>query len=356
MRFRLRWRAVFRILGVLAVFLLVSAGCAWIASADVRYVVRAAVEEAGILARRRPIAQVVADGRVSPAIRAKLQLVLAARQFAVDSLGLAARESFTTFSTVSRDTLVLVLSASRSDRLAEKRWSYPVVGSVPYKGFFSFGQALKEAKALERDGMDTYLRVSDAFSTLGWFNDPLLNTVLDTDSADLAATVIHELLHNTLFVPGQVPFNESLANFVGYRGAERFFRSRGEPRLAAMAVARWRDEVRLSHFWSGLYEQLDQLYAPGIAGPALREERQRIFRLAGAELAGPVGKSLETISGPRMAERPINNAVVIAQRLYLTNLEAFDQRFAADRGDLRALVADVARRTRTAADPWAAVR
>ncbi len=231
-----------------------------------------------------------------------------------------------------------------------------MVGAVPYKGFFSFDRALAEAKALERDGMDTYLRVSDAFSTLGWFNDPLLNTVLDTDSADLAATVIHELLHNTLFVPGQVPFNESLANFVGYHGAERFFTARGEPSLAAQAAARWRDEVRLSRFWTDLYDRLDQLYAPGIAGPALREERQRIFRLASADLAGPVGRSFETISGPRMAARPINNAVVIAQRLYLTNFEAFDRRFAADRGDLRAFVADVARRTRGAADPWAAVR
>lgn len=350
------FRTVRRVLKLLALFLLVAAAGAWYVSPDVRYVARAAVEEAGILWRRRPIAKVIADPRTDPAVRGRLELVLAARQFAVDSLGLQARQSFTTYSTVPRDTLVLVLSASRSDRLSEKLWTYPVVGAVPYKGFFSFDQALAEAKALERDGMDTYLRVSDAFSTLGWFNDPLLNTVLYADSVDLAATVIHELLHNTLFIPGQVPFNESLANFVGYHGAEGFFRSRGESRHAEQAAARWRDEVRLSRFWAGLYQQLEQLYAPGIAGPALREERQRMFRLASAELAGPVGRTLETISGPRMAERPINNAVVIAQRIYLTNLDAFDRRFAADRRDVRAFVRDVAERTRAAPDPWAAVR
>jgi len=353
---RITARRVLRGLGYLAAALVLAAAGAWYVSADVRYLVRAGVEEAGILLRRRPITAVVADPATDARTRGKLELVLAARAFAADSLGLAAGESFTTFSPLHRDTLVLVLSASRYDRLAEKLWTYPVVGSVPYKGFFSFDAALDAARALERDGMDTYLRVSDAFSTLGWFNDPVLSTALQTDSVDLAATVIHELLHNTLFVPGQVPFDESLAEFVGYHGAERFFQSRGEPRLAAAAAARWRDEVRLSHFWQGLYDQLEQLYAPGIAGAPLREERQRVFRLAGAELAGPVGHSLETIDGARLAEEPINNAVVIAQRFYLTNLDSFDRLYRADHQDLRTFVRDLVQRTRGSADPWSVLK
>lgn len=329
---------------------------AYVASADVRYVARAVVEEAGILWRRRPIAEVIADRATDDATRGKLALVLAARDFAADSLGLDAGESFTTYSAIGRDTLVLVLSASRWDRLAEKRWTYPVVGSVPYKGFFSFDAALKEAQALEREGMDTYLRVADAFSTLGWFNDPLLSTALDGDSVELASLVIHELLHNTLFVPGHVDFNESFANFTGYRGAERFFRSRGDTALARRAAARWRDQVRLSRFYGELGERLDSIYAPGLAGQQLREQRQRLFRYAAAQLAGPVGRNLETISGARLAERPINNAVVIATRLYLTRLDAFDRLYDAQHRDVAAAIVEVRRRTDGADDPWQAMR
>lgn len=356
MRRRLRVRTVLRLFGLLLLLVVCSGAVAWYVNRDVRYLVRAVVEEAGILWRRRPLTEVIADPETDAVTRGKLELVLAARDFAVDSLGLTAGQSFTAFSPIARDTLVLVLSASRYDRLAEKTWSYPVVGSVPYKGFFSFDQAAREARALERTGMDTYLRVSGAFSTLGWFNDPLLSTVLGADSVALAELVMHELFHNTLFVPGQVPFNESLANFVGHRGAVAFFRARGDARSADIAAARWRDEVRLARFYQGLYDQLEQLYAPGIAGATLREERQRVFRLALAQLAGPVGRSLETVSGVRLAERPLNNAVVIAQRFYRTRLDGFDRLYTERRGDLRAVIGAVRERVAQGGDPWGAVR
>ncbi len=352
MKFRLRFRHVVRLAGGLVVLLLAGALVAWYVSPEVRYVARAAVEEAGILWRRRPIERVVADPATPPATRGKLELVRAARSFAADSLGLLAGESFTTYATVARDTLVLVLSASRSDRLAEKRWVYPIVGSVPYKGFFSFDAALREARELEREGMDTYLRVADAFSTLGWFNDPLLSTVMDEDSVDLAATVIHELLHNTLFVPGHVDFNESFATFVGYRGAERLFQSRGDTRLAARAAARWRDQLRLGRFYAQLLAELEAIYAPGLSGPLVREQRQRVFREAAAQLRGPTGRALETIDGARFAEQPINNAVIIARRLYLTNLDRFDALYGRLGRDLRGVVAAVKEHTASGGNPW----
>lgn len=356
MKYRFRWRHVWRAAGILAVLAVAASLVAWYVSPDVRYVARAAVEEAGILWRRRPIVDVVADPATPPVTRGKLELVRAARGFAADSLGLLAGESFTTYATIARDTLVLVLSASRSDRLAEKRWIYPIVGSVPYKGFFSFDAALREARELEREGMDTYLRTADAFSTLGWFNDPLLSTMMDEDSIDLAATVIHELVHNTLFVPGHVDFNESFASFVGYRGAERFFQVRGEAPLAARAAARWRDQLRLGRFYQQLFEELEAIYAPGLAGPSVREQRQQVFRDAAAQLRGPTGRALETIDGARLAEQPINNAVIIARRLYVTNFEAFDRLYAASRRDLKRMIAEVQRRATGAPDPWAALR
>jgi predicted aminopeptidase len=229
------------------------------------------------------------------------------------------------------------------------------VGRVPYKGFFDLPRATAEARRLEREGMDTYVRPSAAFSTLGWFNDPLLSTVLRDDSVELAGTVIHEILHNTVWAPGYVAFNESFANLVGYRGAEAFFRMRGDGRNADRAAARWRDELRLGRFYANLVQRLEALYAPGIAGPTLQETRIRIFQAAQAQLAGPVGRTFETLDGGRLAERPLNNAAVLAQRLYRTDLEQLDRVLAAHRGVLRAAVADMRARLAAGGDPWRAL-
>ena len=345
-------RIVALIFAVLAGALVLLAVVAWCASEDVRYVARAGYEEARILLRRQPIARLVADPATDPAVRAKLELVLAARAFAADSLGLAAKQTYTTFARVDHDTLVLVLTASRADRLVEHLWSFPVVGRVPYQGFFDPRRAAAEAHRLEQAGLDTYLRPSPAFSTLGWFNDPLLSTLLRDDSVELAATVIHEILHNTVWAPGFVAFNESLANQVGYVGAAAFFRARGDYVNADRAAARWRDELRLGRFYADLVARLDSLYASGVAGPALREARHRVFGAAQAQLAGPVGRTLETLDGRRLAARPLNNAVVLAQRLYRTGLDRLDRVLAAHGGMLRVTVADVRSRLAGGGDPW----
>jgi hypothetical protein len=152
--------------------------------------------------------------------------VVEARDFAADSLALDAGRSYTTFSRLDSDTLALVVSAAHQDRFAAHTWWFPIVGHVPYKGFFSEARARREMERLERRGFDTYMRPTSAFSTLGWFNDPLVSPLLRYDSVSLANTVIHEIFHNTLYLSGQAMFNESLAQFVGSRGAIAFFCSR----------------------------------------------------------------------------------------------------------------------------------
>lgn len=125
-----------------------------------RYLVRAAWAEGRILANRRAILEIVADSATKPSIVSKLRLVLAARSFAAESIGLRARQSFTTFSALDRDTLVLVLSGAYRDRLLPYTWWFPVVGRVPYKGYFDFLAATKAARALDAAGFDVYLRPS----------------------------------------------------------------------------------------------------------------------------------------------------------------------------------------------------
>jgi predicted aminopeptidase len=331
-------------------------GVAYAAFGDVRYITRAAIAEADILRRRRPIIDVVNDSATDAPTRGKLLLVVAARAYAEAALALAAGETFTTYTALPRDTLVLVLSAARSDTLAAYTWNYPVVGRMPYRGFFSLELALAEAAKLQRAGLDTYLRPATAFSTLGWFNDPLLSTTLRTDSADLAATVVHEILHNTLFIKGHVDFNESFAEFVGYRGAEAFFRGRGDSANAARAALRWQDVRRLADFYDDLARRLDRIYASGAMAAEIRRARGEVFRDARDRMAGRLAADLKTIDGRRLAERPLNNAVLLSLRVYGSGLDRFDSLLAAQGGDLRRTIGVVRDRTANGGDPWEALK
>src|SRR5690242_19877337 len=327
-----------------------------------RYLVRAAWAEGSILARRRSIEAIVADKGTSIEAAAKLRLVLAARAFAADSIGLRAKQSFTKYTQLDRDTLVLVLSGAYPDRLAAYTWWFPIVGRVPYKGFFDFDAAKKAARDLGAKGFDVYLRPSPAFSTLGWFNDPLLSTSLHADTLDLANTVIHELTHNTFYAPGQAVFNESFANFVGARGSAWFFRSRGSPAAADEADARWSDEKVMARFWAMLYHSIDSAYKahPGEDSAHVRERiaaRDTVYRHARTELVEVLGPQLHTI-GPRVLERMrLDNAALMARRIYLTDLDLFDAVWMREGADLRKTIDQIIALAKSKPkDPFGALR
>jgi predicted aminopeptidase len=308
------------------------------------YLSRAAWEQARILSGRRPIADLIRDRTVPLPTRNKLQLVLDSRGFAADALILRARDSFTAFTQLDRDTLVLVVSAAHADRLRAYTWWFPIVGTVPYKGYFDFDAARGEARALAERGFDVYLRPADAYSTLGWFNDPLLSTTLARDSLELVKTVIHELTHNTFYAAGQAEFNESFASFVGSRGAAAFFRAKDLPELAVRVELRWEDEKLLGRFWGEVSARLDSAFA---ANPDDREARlavkDTIYSATRQELIASVAPRLRTVH-PSYAERvPLNNAWLLAQRVYGRDLDLFDQVWALEGHDLRRTIATVIR-------------
>jgi predicted aminopeptidase len=328
----LRW-----ILGAL-VTVVVVAGIFLAATPTGRYLARAGWEEAKILWRRRDIAEIVADTSVDRVTRAKLQIVLDARAFSREALGLDVGKSFATFSPLERDTLVIVLSAAYRDRLAHHTWWFPVVGSVPYKGYFDFGKGRADERDFQRRGYDTYLRPASAFSTLGWFNDPLVSTTLRADTLSLANTVIHELTHNTFFASGQAEFNESFANFVGARGSAEFYKARGHERAVAEADARWSDEKLLARFWKRLHGDIDSAFKahPGAENVRARLAlRDSIYRAARQELVFRLGPQLRTIA-PRYVERVrLDNAALLARRIYLTDLDLFDSVYVREGRDTR---------------------
>lgn len=323
------------------------------------YVLRAAWEEAKILNRRQPIARIVADTAQDWETRDKLLLVLQARAFAADSLGLAAGNSYTLFSRVETDTLVMVVSAAYPDRFEPYTWWFPIVGRVPYKGYFDPADAEREAARLRARGFDTYVRPSAAFSTLGWFNDPLLSTLLRYDRVSLANTVIHEIFHNSFWAPGEVAFNESLANFVGARGAIELFcrRDGAEAASCRTAAAMWEDDLVFGAFMQALVEEVEALYARDDIGPEAKlAERARTFAAAQARFAAEVQPRLRVNRYASFTRDPLNNATLISRRLYYRRLDLFEETYNLHGGDFRAaLDAIVAAARANRADPYGGV-
>ena len=304
-----------------------------------RYLARAAWAEGGILLRRRPIAAIVADPATDTRTRGKLELVTAVRAWAQDSLALATRQSFTTYTKLDRDTLVLVVSAAYRDTLAFRTWWFPIVGRVPYIGYFDFAQALALGRELERQGFDSYVRPAGAFSTLGFFNDPLLSTELNEDSATLANTIVHELTHNTFYAPGQAVFNESFANFVGSRGAERFFAARRDSAMETAARVDWEREKYLGRFWTSVYGSLDSAFRAHPGDRAARlAARDTVFARTREWFTRDILPHIPGNPAGRPVLLRLDNGTVLARRLYRTGLDDFDAVYAMEGSDLRRTV------------------
>jgi predicted aminopeptidase len=322
------------------------------------YVLRAGWEEAKILSRRQPIDALVANPSTPAETREKLALVLQARTFAQRVLDLDAGQSYTTFSQLDSDTLVLVVTAAHRDRFQAHTWWFPIVGHVPYKGFFSEARAQEEVRRLDDRGMDTSMRPAAAFSTLGWFNDPLVSTLLRYDDLSLANTVIHELVHNTIFVPGQVAFNESFANFVGGRGAAEFFCRREGPdaRLCQDARAAWTDQIVFGGYLEELVEELEALYGrEDITSDRKVELREEIFEAARRRFREEIRPRLTVSTFTAFERDPLNNATLISRRLYYRRLDLFEAVHQQLGGDLPTTIQAVMQAVREGGDPFTAL-
>ncbi len=327
-----------------------AAGLLAVSACSPLYVARLGWTQARILLQREPIPSLLAQPDLDPALRERFELVLATRTFARDRLGLTVGDSYTTFAEIDGGATVHVLSAAHRDRLESYTWWYPIAGRVPYRGFFDPADAAHEAQKLASESLDVDVRPALAFSTLGWFADPLLSTTAAEAPDDLVETVIHELFHATLYVPGESAFNESAATFAGHRGAIAFFcdgPGRDEARCAR-ARKRWAAVRARARVLGRLEDRLRRLYAAKLPVPV--RERQR------ARLAEAAARALER-RGVRGREElvPPNNARLLGALLYATSLDDFEALAPGD-ADPGPALRGLADAVRDADDPFAAVQ
>lgn len=309
------------------------------------FTLRATTEEYKILSKKESLEVLLQQKETSEQLRHKFKLVIAARDFA-SANGLQPRGSFSEYADINRDVLVWVLSAAPQTSLQAYNWWFPIVGSIPYKGFFVESEAKEYALSLKEQGYDIFLRPSPAFSTLGWFKDPLLSTYIDFDDVNLVTTVFHEIFHNTVWIPGDAFFNETAANVVGYLFAAEFFESLQSPQQAQLARDLLADELRFATFLDSLNSELEQVFNNNqLSDAQKREAKQNILETARNTWIQQ--EALLKTASYKNAVSKLNNAVIIAFRIYLLRPNLFIQLYEKDT-DLKRFIATFAKIKQTA--------
>ena len=186
------------------------------------YGIRQGIGQLNVVWKARPVSEILEDKSTPDTLRQKLLLIEEVRKFAIDSLGLKDMNNYKSLFDQQGKEIMWVVTACEPYRFAAKSWEFPILGSVPYKGYFNIDLAKEEKQKLEADGWDVNVTNPSGWSTLGWFNDPILSDMLYKNEGDLASLIIHEMVHATIFVKDSVNFNENLASFIGDLAALKF--------------------------------------------------------------------------------------------------------------------------------------
>jgi predicted aminopeptidase len=313
-----------------------------LAGCDLSYFARAAYEEGHLLWNRRPIVQVLQKRDLSPAVRQRLEMVLAVRKFAAENLGLRVGGAYKTVTAVDQNAVVWVLMAAPRDSLAPYLWWFPIVGYVPYKGYFKKARAEAEARAMEENGYDTLVRPAIAFSSLGFFDDPLLSNLLELNRVELAGVLIHELFHRTFFLKSDAMFDESSANWIGNRGAVDFFtQTEGANSQDAMAAREiYESDMKFAAFLLQQEARLLTLYQSVLPRDQMLRRRLVVFNEINADYAKlkPLLSGLERFD---LDQQQLNNAVLLNYLIYFHDLNRFAALERMHHGDTRATIRSI---------------
>jgi predicted aminopeptidase len=310
------------------------------------YTLKQGVTMIGYLSRAVPLEQTDDDDFI--------RLVTDIRTFAVEELGLAMSRNYTTYVKLERDYLAAVVSASARDSFRRHEWWFPVVGRMPYKGFFDIEDARKERARLERRDIDTWIRRVDGFSTLGWFRDPLYSYMRDYSPARLANLIIHELVHATVFIKGQMTFNEELAEFIGSEGARLYMETRYgiDSEEYRQMLASELDRRSFISFVQDLIAELKILYSrTDITRDEKLNEKDRIINAAQERFDAEYESRFLSDNYRGFSQLPINNAYLELFNLYYAEDNFYVDLYERTGRDLPAFIAAAKTITRRGGNP-----
>jgi len=307
------------------------------------YYQQAIVGQWQLLIKRRPLDEVLADTRVTPDVKSRLVVAKQIRLFAANTLYLPVEDSYSTYVDVGAPYVVWNVFAAPEFSLTMNTFCYPIAGCVSYKGFFSKAPAAALAKALAAQGNDTFYGGVAAYSTLGWFADPILSTFVEYDDTALAALLFHELAHKVIYIPGDTRFNESFATTVARYGLRQWLPLQVEQGAYTdylLTTQRHGDVVGLI---IGTREALEQVYTLKIDDSDKRQRKAALIEL--------LRRDYQTLAGQWGTRGPfrgwmaadINNARLGAVADYNGWVPAFERLLASLDGDLPAFFAAVER-------------
>jgi predicted aminopeptidase len=305
------------------------------------YYAQLAHGECALLAKREPIEEVLADPATDSTLRQRLQLALDARRFASDTLHLPRNGSYTLYADLERPYAVWNVFAAPEFSLKPIEHCFPIAGCVGYRGYFDREEARAEATRLQAGGVEIYVKGITAYSTLGWFDDPILNTMLRWDDDELDGTIFHELAHQKLYVKGDTAFDESFATFVEREGLRQWRTAR---RLPATEEAEALREDQFTQLVLDTRERLETLYASGLPPAEMRMRKQAEFERLRAAYRQLRDTQWQGYSGyDAWMDSDINNAKLVPFGLYHRWVPAFAALFARVHGDWPAFYAEVKR-------------
>lgn len=314
--------------GLLAAALLLGlSGCA-----TLDYYAHLARGQYQLLSARQPITRLLAAPSTSEMLRARLRLALEARAFASERLALPRNGSYTDYADVGRPWVLKNLFAAKEFSLDPVEQCFPIAGCVAYRGYYDAARARDEAERLQADGYEVFIGDVPAFSTLGWFDDPVLNTMLRWDDDELVGTVFHELAHQRLYLPGDTAFNESFASFVEREGLRRWQAAHGLPDAGSLRSVRAEQFVALM---LRLREQLQAIYDRDQPDDAKRSAKAAAIAVMRDEYRALRDGEWQGYAGyDDFVNGEINNAKLLPFGLYHALIPGFARLFEASGDDL----------------------
>ncbi len=300
--------------------------------------------QAQILLNTKTVHDVKQDPSTPDSIRYKLELIQKIKTFAEDSLGLKKTSNYTSFYDQKGKPVLWSVTASPEFKIEAYKWSFPIAGSFPYKGFFNYARAESEQKRLVEKGFDTEIGEVSAWSTLGWFNDPILSSMLNRPVGSLANLIIHESTHATIYIKDSVQFNENLASFIGKKGADRFlsyhFGPNSSERNNYLEQLNKRDLFR--NFMKGAIEKLSAQYKSLDSSILISKKRKlkaKWIEELKVELANSGYYENEAIGLIKLKEFHPNNAYFSGFNTYSNEMPLLEKELKTKfKGDLKSMV------------------